>query len=210
MTDVALVPERYVLERDDSIPANYAGQSAQPLVGDRVAFVRHRRAAFLAFAEKFFYFQNFSPLEMPKFRCPAINARRDHGESGHKFCMTIALHDLRRKSRRFQSEPLTHRTLDFWIDVRVRAHCATDLADANALSGLRQPFYSTTEFVIHERQLQAERDRLSVHAVTAADHRRHFVAPRLVCDCATERFQIFEKDLAGLIQLYRKRRVQNI
>jgi hypothetical protein len=63
--------------------------------------VRHGRAAFLAFAEKFFYFEYFGPLEMPKFRRPAINTRRDERESGHKLCVPVALHDLRRKRRGF-------------------------------------------------------------------------------------------------------------
>jgi hypothetical protein len=63
--------------------------------------MRHGGAAFLAFAEKFFYFEHFSPLEMTKFGGPAINARCDHGESGHEFCVTVALHDLRRERRGF-------------------------------------------------------------------------------------------------------------
>src|SRR6266480_2183095 len=136
MTDIALVPERHVLKRHDCVAANHAGQSAQPLVCDRVAFVRHGGAAFLAFAEKFFYFEHFSPLEMAEFRGPAIDARADDGESRHKLCVTVALHDLRRKRRGFQSELLTYGPLDFWIDVRVRTHCATDFANANTLSGL--------------------------------------------------------------------------
>src|SRR6187399_2081296 len=99
MTDVALVLQRYILECDDGIAANYAGQSAQSLVCDWVAFVRHRGAAFLAFAEKLFYFQNFSPLEMPKFRGPAVDTRCRQRESGHKLRVTVALHDLGRKRR---------------------------------------------------------------------------------------------------------------
>ena len=90
---------------------------------------------------------------MAKFRRPAVDARRDHGESGHKFCVSVALHDLRRKLRGFQSEPFAYRTLDFWIDVRMRAHRATDFANANTLSGFGQALDSATEFVIHQREL---------------------------------------------------------
>src|SRR5262249_51653357 len=99
--------------------------------------MRHCGAALLAFTEKFFNFQNFGALEMAKFRSPAIDARCDHGESGHKFCVTVALHDLRRKRRRFQPKFFAHYTLDFWIDVRMCADCSADLSDPNSLAGLR-------------------------------------------------------------------------
>src|SRR6476620_8147334 len=93
----------------------------------------------------------------------------------------------------------------FRIDVRERTDCATDFADANTLSGLCQALYSATVFVIHERQLSSKRDWLSVHAVTPADHRRHFVPARLVCDYASQRFEIIGKDLSRLVQLHRER-----
>src|SRR5215472_13256790 len=133
---------------------------------------------------------------MAKFRRPTIDTRRDHGESGDKFCVTITLHDLRRKRRWFYSEPLTHRTLDLWIDVRMRTDCATDFANTNTLLGLGQALDGATELVIHERQLQSKTDWLGVHAVTAADHWRQFVTTRLVCDYASKGFKIIEKDLA--------------
>ena len=95
MTDIALVPERHVLKRHDCVAANHAGQAAQTLVCDRVAFVRHGGAAFLAFAEKFFDFENFGALKMPKFGRPAIDARGNYCERSHEFRVSVALHDLR-------------------------------------------------------------------------------------------------------------------
>ena|SRR2546421_12764787 len=101
MTDVALVPECDILQRHKGIAANDARQAAQPLARDGIALVRHRRTAFLPFAEKFFHFQYFSSLEVTEFGSPTIDARGNHGERGHKFRVPVALHDLRRKRRWF-------------------------------------------------------------------------------------------------------------
>ena len=49
--DVALVPQRHVLEPGAEVAAQQAGQPAQALGEDRVALVRHGRAALLAGAE---------------------------------------------------------------------------------------------------------------------------------------------------------------
>src|SRR5215469_16045038 len=99
MADIAFVPQSHVLQRDGRIPANNARQATQPLIGNRVPLMRHRRAAFLAFTEKFFDLENFGPLEMTKLRSPSIDARSNHGKCSHKLGMPIALHDLSRKCR---------------------------------------------------------------------------------------------------------------
>ena len=65
--------------------------------------------------------------------------------------------------------------------MRVRADRAAEFADADPLARLREPFFRAAEFVEHQRELQTEGDRLGVNAVAAADHRRHFEPPRLVC-----------------------------
>src|SRR4029077_16558051 len=101
MTDIALVPERDVLQRHKSIATNDTGQAAQPLTGNGIALVRHRRTAFLTFAKKFFHFEHFSPLEMTEFGRPTIDAGSDHGERSNKFRVSVTLHDLGRKGRGF-------------------------------------------------------------------------------------------------------------
>src|SRR4029453_7509963 len=101
MTDIALMPKRDVFQRYKSIAANDTSQAAQPLTGNGIALVRHRRTAFLPFAKKFFHFQHFSPLEMTEFGRPTIDTGSDHRERGNKFRMPVTLHDLGRKDRRF-------------------------------------------------------------------------------------------------------------
>ena len=172
--------------------------------------MRHGGAAFLPLPEKLFYFQNFGTLEMTKFGCPPINARCNNGESCHKLGVAIALDDLRRKRRRFQSKFVAHFTLNFWVDVRMGANCAADFPNPNSLARLCEAFNSASELIEHERQLQSERDRLGVHTVAAANHRCHLVPARLVCDGSSQCLKIVEKDIARLVQLHRERCVQNV
>jgi len=115
--------------------------------------MRHGRAPFLAFAKIFFHFENFSSLKVTKFRCPAIDAGSDHGQRRHKFGVAVALHDLRRERRRFQSEFFADGAFNFWIDMSMCADCTTDFADADPFERLGQAFFRSTEFVEHQRQL---------------------------------------------------------
>src|SRR5437763_16123613 len=104
MTDVALVPKRHVFQRYDCVAANDSRQTIQTFACDWIAFVRHGGTAFLAFAEKFFYFQNLGALQMPKLCCPTIDTGGDDSERRHEFGMTITLHDLSRECCRFSYE----------------------------------------------------------------------------------------------------------
>ena len=85
----------------------------------------------------------------------------------------------------------------------VCAYRSADFADPDALTCLGKPLDGAPEFVVHQRQLQPERDRLGVHAVTAADHRRHFEPTSLLRDHRSQRTQIVQKKLTRLIQLHR-------
>ena len=62
--DVALVPERDVLESDHRRRADDPGQAADPLGGDRVPLVRHRRGALLPGAERFLDLPDLGAREM--------------------------------------------------------------------------------------------------------------------------------------------------
>jgi hypothetical protein len=83
--------------------------------------------------------------------------------------------------------------------MRVRADGAAYFADTNPLARLCETFFRAAEFVIHQRELQAERDWLGVHAVAAPDHRDHFEPPCLVPNHRPERFQIGQENVARLV-----------
>src|SRR5450432_2337766 len=133
MADVAFVPERNIFQSGDGVSPNDPCQAAEAFGGDRVALVRHRGAAFLAGAEKFFDLEDFGPLQMAQLRRPAIDARGDERERGAKFRVAIALDDLGGKDRRLQSEFFANMTLDARIEMRMSADGAAEFADPDAL-----------------------------------------------------------------------------
>src|ERR687897_2731094 len=80
--DVALVPERDVLEADDRSRAHDAGESADPLGHDRVFLVRHRGRALLPAAERLFDLPDLGSREVPDLERELLERRGSHGECG--------------------------------------------------------------------------------------------------------------------------------
>ena len=64
----------------------------------------------------------------------------------------------------------------------MRANRAAYFTNPNTFARFREPLLRTTKFVIHERELQTECDRLRVHAVAPPDHRGHFEPARLIAN----------------------------
>src|SRR2546423_9327708 len=147
MTDVAFVPERHVLQTDERVPAEHARETTQPFARDRIPFVRHGRASFLPFTKKFFHFQNFGALQMPKFRRPPVDARRDQRQRSTEFGVPVPLDDLRRNLRRVQPKSLANLLLNDRIEVRVSSDGAAKLADTNALLRLPEPLFRPPKFI---------------------------------------------------------------
>src|ERR1041384_5551086 len=169
------MPERHVLERGERIPPNDTRETTETLRRNRVALVRHGRAAFLTGTEEFFHFEHFGSLQMPQLGRPTIDTRSDERERGAKFCVAIALDDLGGKSRRLESELLGNMLFDAGIEMGVRADRAAQFPDAHALQSLLQALLGPTEFIEHQSELEAKGDRLRVNAVAASDHRRHLI-----------------------------------
>ena len=151
---------------------------------------------------RYWGFEHFRPLQMPQLGGPAIDAGRNERESGGKFRVPIALDDLCGKFRRLQPELLANVPLDPWVEVRMRANGPAQFANADTSECLQETFFGSGEFVEHERELQSESDRLGVNAMAPADHRRHFVTPRLVGHNAPQFADVLEQDLACLDELH--------
>ena len=64
VADVALVPERLVLERRLGVAAQQPGEAGDPLGEDRVALVGHRARALLAGAERLLDLADLGVLEV--------------------------------------------------------------------------------------------------------------------------------------------------
>ena len=131
--DVALVPERDVLEPDDGRAADDAREAADPLGDDGVPLVRHRRRALLPAAERLLHLGDLGAREVPDLERELVERRRDDRERGEELGVTVALEDLRRGRRRLEPEPLAGDALELGIGRGVRSDGARELADAHAL-----------------------------------------------------------------------------
>src|SRR6478735_1651451 len=80
LRDVALVPERHVLEPDQRIGAHDTGETTDALGHLRVALVRHCRGSLHPLAERFLDLAHLGAREMADLRCEAVERRRRERE----------------------------------------------------------------------------------------------------------------------------------
>jgi hypothetical protein len=92
--DVALVPERDVLERGHGIGTQQAGETRHLLAADRVALVWHRRRALLPSTERLFDLADLGLLQTPNLDGELLDRRREQREGPEEFGVTIALDHL--------------------------------------------------------------------------------------------------------------------
>ena len=109
-----------------------------------------------------------------------------------------------------KAQSLAHGGFDRRIEVREHADRAGDLADGNDLARARDAHAIARDFRVPERQLHAERHRLGMHAVRAADHRRAAMLERARADGRGKRIEVRQNQIAGLAQLQRLRRVDDV
>src|SRR5688572_33231092 len=101
------MPERNVLERRMRVAAEQTRQAGNLLADDRVALVRHRRGAFLAFAERLLYFSNLRFLQTANLQRELFERRAGNGNCRQQLGVTIALNDLRRDQGRLEAKLAT-------------------------------------------------------------------------------------------------------
>ena len=170
--DVALVPERDVLEADERVRAHDAREPADALGDDRVPLVRHRRRALLAAAERLLHLADLGAREVPDLERERVERRGDDRERREQLGVAVALEDLRRGGRRLEAEPLARDPLELGVGRRVGADGAGELADAHPLERPRDPLAAARELERPAGELEPERRRLGVDAVRAADLQR--------------------------------------
>ncbi|CAI8396450.1 MAG: Uncharacterised protein [Cyanobium sp. ARS6] len=66
------MPERHIFQGSDDIAAQNPGQAADAFTADRVALVRHGRAAFLPLGKAFFHLEHISALQVADFSGEAV------------------------------------------------------------------------------------------------------------------------------------------
>src|SRR5437773_9768329 len=177
MRDIALVPERNVLESGLRVRAHHAGQAADLLASNWIPLVRHCRRAFLVFAEEFFRFADFGALKVANLSSNLVEARSDHSQSCKIRRMTIPLDHLRRNCGSFQSQARA----DFFFQLRAEVGKGADRPGELSYTHVVRRVLKTRDialrFGIPVGQLDSKSNRLGVHTVGAADHGRVFEFP---------------------------------
>ena len=181
------------------------------LAADRIALVRHRRRALLPLGERLLDLADLGLLQAADLERELLERRGGDGERRQQLRVTIALDHLRRHRGRLEPEPPADVGLDRRRQVREGADRAGELADADRRPGAAHALDVAAELGVPQRQLQAERHRLGVDAVGAADHRRRPVLDaRGRARRRTSAVEVRQNHVAGLAHLQRLRGVDDV
>src|SRR6266511_5495063 len=203
MGDIALVPERDVLEPHDGCCAHHACEPADPLGDDRIPLVRHRRGTLLALAERLLDLAQLRAREVADLERELVERRRADRERGEQLRVPVALDDLRRRRRGLEAETLARDALDLRVDRGVLADGSRELANAHPLERACDAPTCAVELERPDGKLQAEGRRLRVDAVCAADGQRQLVFFCARDDGREYTLEPFEQQRSRLLDLQR-------
>ena len=170
VADVALVPERLVLERGVRVAAQQPGQTGDPLREDRVALVGHRRRALLAGPERLLDLPDLGVLEVADLGREALQRAAEDGDRRQESRMPVALDDLGADRVGVEAEGGEHLRLDLGAEVAVRPDRSGDLAGADLVDGGRQARPAALDLERPAGELEPERRRLGMDRVGPAHH----------------------------------------
>ncbi len=131
--------------------------------------MRHRRGALHALRERLLDLAHLGAREVADLGREAVERGRDERERREQLGVAVARDHLRRERVRLEPEPLAGDALDLGIEAAVGADRARELADAVRLERPHEPRAVAVELERPAGELPAERRRLGVDAVRAAD-----------------------------------------
>ena len=210
MADVPFVPEGDVLHGGDGVAAQHPGEPGDALAEFRVALVRHRTGASLAFIERLFGFPHLGLLESADLGGELLQRCADERQGGDELRVAVALNDLGRCVFDAQPERLADDLLKLWWARGVRPHRAADRTNGDRLAGGLQTLAVAPHLVHPNGELQAEGCGLSVYAVGAAGAEGVAVAHGLFFQYQRELVDIRQQEVAGVPQLQPSRRVPDV
>ena len=115
--DVALVPERHVLECRDGVAAYEACHARDTLAVDRVALVRHRGRTLLPRLEELLCLADVRALQVADLGGDLFHGTRDDSERRDELGVSVALDDLRCEADGRDTELLARQLLDARVDI---------------------------------------------------------------------------------------------
>ena len=204
------MPERDVLECRDGVAAIEARHATDALAVDRVALMRHRRRALLPRGEILLRLADIRTLEVAHLRRDFLERRGADRDRRDELRVAVALDDLRCEPHRREAELLADHLLDLRINIRIRTDGARELADGDDFLRVLDTLDVALDLRAPEQELQAERHRLRVDAVRAADARRMLELHRAAAQHLVERLEILEDDVAGVAHHHAVGRILHI
>src|SRR3954452_6565659 len=209
--DVALVPQRDVLDARLRVPAQHAREAADALAHDRVALVRHRaRALLLPRAERLLGLADLGALEVADLGREALEPGAGESDRLQQRRVAVARDDLGRHRLGRERQAREHARLEVGVGRAVRADGAAQRADRRLCERLAQPLRVALGLEREPGELDAERRRLGLHAVGAPDAHRLDVLARALGQRADELLGAGDDDLAGGADLERQRGVEHV
>ena len=166
-----------------------------------IALVRHRRAALLAARERLGGLADLGALQMADLGREALDAAGDDRERGEERGVAVARDHLGRDRLRREAEPRGDLGLDRRVDVGEGADRARDRAGRDLGARRLQAPPVARELGVEARELEAEGDRLGVHAVRAADAGRVLVLERAPAQRREQLVEAGQQQVGGLGEL---------
>ena len=163
------MPQRDVLEGRLRIAPQHACEAADLFAGNWILLVRHRRGAFLLFAEKLLRLAHLGPLQVAHFESDFVQRAANDCQSGDVSCMAVALNNLRGHRRGLEAQPRADFLFMLGLQVTKGSHSSGKLAHAHILSGRVETDQIALDLCKPVEQFEAEGCRLGMDAVRAAD-----------------------------------------
>src|SRR5450756_1682776 len=210
VADVALVPERLVLQRRACVAAQEPGQPGDPLAHDRVALVGHRGAALLTGPEGLHQLPDLGVLEVADLGGEAFEGTAGDRNRGHDRGVPVALDDL--GAHRVGVEPKIGE--DLCLEVRgkeaVRADGTGDLAGRHVVEGACEARAVAGKLERPARQLEPERGGFRMDRVGPAHHHRVGLGPGASDQRDEECISVAQEEIAGSAELERQPGVDDV
>src|SRR5271156_3024408 len=208
--DIALVPERDILQGREGIHAHHARQPADLFARYGIAFMRHRRAAALLAAKRFFHFAHFCALQVADFLRDALQRRGDDRECREILSVAVAFNYLGSDRCSREAQALADLLFDFRTQMRAGTNGAGNFADGDLLRGDLKAREIAAIFRVPIGDLQPESNRLGVNTVGASNFWRVLKFPGAAVQNFAQRFDFFLDQLRRFADEQRLRGVHHV
>ena len=208
--DVALVPERDVLQAHRCRGAHHAREPGQALRHHGIALVRHRRGALLAAAKRLLHLAQLGSRQVADLGGEAVERGSGERERAEEVRVAVARHHLCRDGLRREAQPLAGQPLDLGVSTPVRPDGAGELANPHTFQRRREPGAIALQLERPAGELGSEGDGLGVDAVRPSGHDGVAVFLGAADHGRLGAIDALEDERSSLPDLKRRRGVQHI